>query len=95
MSEAMTRKPEPPRLPGELSEFDFDILGKSAVQLRIPVQHVSVTLDHLRKLHRVTERCIVILEAAKVKDDRHALFQVKSLLRGMGIALARAKRARF
>lgn len=95
MSETMARKPADPRLPGELNEFDLDILGRSAVQLRLPCQHVAVTLDHLRKLRTVTERAILLLENAPIKDDRTALFQVKMLYRGLAMGIAKAKRRRF
>ncbi len=61
------------RPPDELTEFAMDILGRSAVQLRLPCQHVAVTLEHLRKLRMVTERAIQILEAAPTKDDKTAL----------------------
>ena len=83
------------RLPGELNEFDSDILGRSAVQLRLPCQNVAVTLDLLRKLRMVTERAILILEAAPTKDDKTALFHVKSLFRGLAMSIAKVKRRRF
>ncbi len=95
MSETMARKPVEPRLPGELNEFDLDILGRSAVQLRLPCQNVAATLDHLRKLRTVTERAILLLENAPIKDDRTALFQVKMLYRGLAMGIAKAKRRRF
>lgn len=93
MSEAMVRK-EPP-YPGELTEFDLDILGRSAVQLRIPITNVAQALDALRKLHRVTERAIVILEASTIKEDRSALFTAKTLLRQCAMSIGRVKRRRF
>lgn len=94
MSQTFTRKPEP-ATPGELAEFDMDILGRAAVQLRLPMQNVAVTLEHLRKLRMVTERAILILENAPIKDDRTALFQAKSLFRGLAMTIAKAKRRRF
>ena len=87
--------PTAAHLSGDLSEFAMDILGRSAVQLRLPCQHVAVTLEHLRKLRMVTERAIQILEAAPTKDDKTALFQVKSLFRGLALTIAKAKRRRF
>lgn len=82
------------RAPGEMNDFDLDLLGRSAVQIRLPVQHVAVTLDYLRKLRVVTERAILILENAPIKEDRQALFTVKSLFRGLALTIARAKRRR-
>lgn len=93
-SELMTRKPIR-REPGELSDFDKDLLGNSAVRINIPIHHVTETLDALRKTYRTIERAIVILEATKIDDDRHALFNVKSLLRGCAMSLAKVKRRRF
>ncbi len=87
--------PAPARAVDELAEFAMDILGRSAVQLRLPCQNVALTLEHLRKLRIVTERAIQILEAAPVKDDGTALFQVKSLFRGLAMTIAKAKRRRF
>ena len=95
MSEAMTRKPTEQRYPGELTEGDFDILGKSAVRLNIPVQNVAETLDALRKVRVVVERAILMLESGKIADDRSTLFNVKMLLRGCAMAIARVKRRRF
>lgn len=93
MSETMARKPADLH-PGDLSEFDLDILGRSAVRLNIPVQDRQDTLNELRKVFRVTERAIYILENSQDKD-RTALFQVKSLLRGCAMSIARVKRRRF
>lgn len=92
-TEAMAKDKD--RYPGEMSEFDLDILGRSAVQIRMPVQNVADTLGHLRKLRVVVERAILILESAAIKDDRHALFQVKNLFRAMAMSIAKPKRRRF
>lgn len=59
------------------------------------MQNVAETLDALRKFYRVAERAIYILENAPEKEDRAALFQVKSLLRGCAMSLAKVKRRQF
>lgn len=81
----------------ELTEFDLDILGRTAVQLRIPIQDLQDTLNTLRKLRLVTERAIVMLEAAPTsgKEDRSTLFQVRSLFRGLAMSIAKVKRRRY
>lgn len=89
------KEPRQGHYPGELSESDLDIIGREAVQLRIPMQHVAATLDHLRKLRMVTERAILILEASPIADDRGALFQVRSLFRGLAQTIGRVKRRRW
>lgn len=94
MSASYSTKPQP-RQPSEMSEFDLDILGRSAVRLNIPVRDVADTLEVLRKVYRTVERAIVILEASKIPDDRHSLFNVKSLLRGCAMSIAKVKRRRF
>ena len=95
MSETMARKPPERREPGEMTEFDLDLLGRSAVRLNIPVQNVAETLEVLRKVRLVVERSIVKLEAGKIADDRHTLVDVKLLLRQCAMAIGKVKRRRF
>ena len=94
MSTTMVRKPER-REPGEITEFDEQILGKTAVRLHIPVRQVADTLEALRMLHRVTERAILVLEASKIAEDRSALFTVKTLLRQAAMSISKVKVRRF